>query len=444
MLKYLVMQYIRQKESKLRVYLQRYFIELEPYSLLFVKSSVLMNIISLVGALCIILFIPINAQILLDKYSVDINDLNFQIMVLSLLIVLITKLTAILISINRGNTINKRSFYLNLLYKLIFGQEYLASIILILCVIYRFYNLWTSLLLLIFILIIIRCYHQIFINSAYIFFTGLCLYNVAIFFSLNIESRIWYGGAMITLLATCYHLLVNRTFNHNNRKFQLIIFNQILKVKYPVFLNVPILLIIGQYLAISLPKALPISLTQIQFIGYILLLYCISIITIQIQNPILINIDWYANFVKYTFKSMTTEVDLLKILDRNNLLILITMAFVFFIESLYLFNNWLWWLFPLSFLIWYIDSSFSLYSFKILSISQRENLRQHTKKQLPYIFLIGISIMLITSKNIFYHLTSKLTIVIVISYILLVVLAIIFKKEGKTNFKNRIEANIND
>ncbi|WP_220454498.1 hypothetical protein, partial [Staphylococcus gallinarum] len=140
MLKYLVMQYIRQKESKLRVYLQRYFIELEPYSLLFVKSSVLMNIISLVGALCIILFIPINAQILLDKYSVDINDLNFQIMVLSLLIVLITKLTAILISINRGNTINKRSFYLNLLYKLIFGQEYLASIILILCVIYRFYN----------------------------------------------------------------------------------------------------------------------------------------------------------------------------------------------------------------------------------------------------------------------------------------------------------------
>lgn len=52
--------------------------------------------------------------------------------------------------------------------------------------------------------------------------------------------------------------------------------------------------------------------------------------------------------------------------------------------------------------------------------------------------------MLITSKNIFYHLTSKLTIVIVISYILLVVLAIIFKKEGKTNFKNRIEANIND
>ena len=169
-----------------------------------------MNIISLVGAICIILFIPINAQILLDKYSVDINDLNFQIMVLSLLIVLITKLTAILISINRGNTINKRSFYLNLLYKLIFGQEYLASIILILCVIYRFYNLWITLLLLIFIFIIIRCYHQILINSAYIFFTGLCLYNVAIFFSLNIESRIWYGGAMITLLATCYHLFVNK------------------------------------------------------------------------------------------------------------------------------------------------------------------------------------------------------------------------------------------
>ncbi|MGX9977294.1 hypothetical protein [Staphylococcus gallinarum] len=444
MLKYLVMQYIRQKESKLRVYLQRYFIELEPYSLLFVKSSFLMNIISLVGAICIILFIPINAQILLDKYSLDINDLNFQIMVLSLLIVLITKLTAILISINKGNIINKRSLYLNMIYKLIFGQEYIASIILILCVIYRFYNLWTSLLLLIFILIIIRCYHQIFINSAYIFFTGLCLYNVAIFFSLNIEPCIWYGGAMITLLATCYHLFVNKPCNRNNRKCQFIIFNQIFKVKYPVFLNVPIFLLIGQYLAISLPKALSISLTHIQFIGYILLLYCISIITIQIQNPILINIDWYANFVKYTLKSMTIEVDLLKILDRNNLLILNSMALVFLMECRYLFNYWAWWLFPLLILIWYIDSAFSLYSFKILSISQRENLRQHTKKQLPYIFLIGISIMLLTGKNNFYQLTNKLTIVIVISYILLVVLAVIFKKEGKTNLKNRIEANIND
>lgn len=52
--------------------------------------------------------------------------------------------------------------------------------------------------------------------------------------------------------------------------------------------------------------------------------------------------------------------------------------------------------------------------------------------------------MLLTGKNNFYQLTNKLTIVIVISYILLVVLAVIFKKEGKTNFKNRIEANIND
>ena len=43
--------------------------------------------------------------------------------------------------------------------------------------------------------------------------------------------------------------------------------------------------------------------------------------------------------------------------------------------------------------------------------------------------------MLITSKNIFYHLTSKLTIVIVISYILLVVLAIIFKKKVKLILK---------
>ncbi|RIL16211.1 hypothetical protein BUY99_14900, partial [Staphylococcus gallinarum] len=125
---------------------------------------------------------------------------------------------------------------------------------------------------------------------------------------------------------------------------------------------------------ISLPKALSISLTHIQFIGYILLLYCISIITIQIQNPILINIDWYANFVKYTLKSMTIEVDLLKILDRNNLLILNSMALAFLIECRYLFNYWAWWLFPLLILIWYIDSAFSLYSFKILSISQRENL----------------------------------------------------------------------
>ncbi|MCG7337792.1 hypothetical protein MHZ36_00680 [Staphylococcus sp. ACRSN] len=444
MLKYVVMQYIRQKESKLSVYLQRYFIELEPYALLFVKSSIWMNIISLIVAVCMILFVPINAQMLLDKYSVDINDLNFQIFILSFLIILITKLTAVLISINKKTVINKRSFYLNMIYKIIFGQEYLASIILILCAISRFYNVWTTLLLLIFILIIVRCYHQIFINSAYIFFTGLCLYNVAIFFSLNIESRIWYGGEMITLIAICYHLLVNKAFNTNNRKSQLIIFNHIFKVKYPVFLNVPVLLLIGQYLAISLPKALSISLTQIQFIGYILLLYCISIITIQIQNPILINIDWYANFVKYTLKPITTEVDLLKILERNNLIILISMAFVFFIESIYLFNHWLWWLFPLLFLIWHIDSAFSLYSFKILSISQRENLRQHTKKQLPYIFLIGISIMLITTKNISYHLTNKLTIVTFISYILLVVLAIIFKKEGKTNFKNRIEANIHD
>ncbi|RIN77169.1 hypothetical protein, partial [Staphylococcus simulans] len=241
-----------------------------------------------------------------------------------------------------------------------------------------------------------------------------------------------------------YHYFTPRNNNGINRNHQLAVSEKLKNKKKYSFIKLPGFITISQYILIVIPSLIPSYFTSKQLIIYIVIVILIVIITLQIHNSILINLDWYSNFICYLSNSNRNPKILLNILHRNNLKIIFIIGFSIFLESLYIYNQLYWWIFPLLFLIWKIDCSFTYYSFKVLSVSQRENLRQHTNKQLPYVCLIGIAVFLMTTIN---KIETKIDFSrfgIFVVCLALISLVYILEKEGEVSFIERMERNFND
>lgn len=426
------------------MYLKRYFSELEPFSLILVKIGLFLNYITILATLLFIITTHINIEYLVYTFFDNTLLKNIYIALASIFYIVITEILLVLSRINIYKYFKNLEFKYQFLYKVVFGQEYVITMLIIIVISIKLLNIIYTLAIMLIAIITVWTNIKELKVFLYLLSIIILLYQLVIITNVNIESHILIGSMVIIAIAYIYNSIYKKVTVEKDRNAQLMVLKSITKSRHFKLIDIPIMAVVLQYLAMVIPRIFSIPFTDIQLIGYINIVTVLLIIITQIKNPILINLDWYANFVKYVFKLKNNSYILIHVLERNNLIVILSITSLIFVESIFIYNVWCWWLIPLMLLLWYIDNAFTYYSFKFLSVSQRENLRQHTNKQLPYVCFIGISILLLTSVVNLNIRNIKITLVLIVTYLLLFGLTSLLKREGKENFKRRIEENFNE
>jgi hypothetical protein len=432
-LKYIILQYVRQEEYKLKVYLQKYFSELASLSLFLVKAKLIFELLFILMFGSIYLTINTDAVYTIDIFNLNLTNNNSKITLYVVFTIVSTILIMLIKKIQVTSLVKKEYAKLKFLYKCVFGINHLISLILIFIIATKFLNVTVLIILLLLIIV------NLFISKDYLikaiiitclFILTIQLYN---FFDLKLKYEHILTFTVLTTSIYLYRLrFKDLDFKLYSQKF---IFSKIIGSNQNLRLNIPISFVLVHNVMISLPSMIPLKITDVQLLSYLVFIYLISIIYLQIKNPILINLDWYGSFISYISKSKNGERKLLEVLEYNNLKLIFFLTSLVIIECVFIYHMFIWWIFPISFLIWNIDNTFSLFSFKILSITQRENIRQHSNKQLPYVILSGCCLPLIVNKSIS-DIDVNILIVFII-YIILMIVVMLVKREGRVEFKKR-------
>ena len=417
----------------LKVYLQKYFSELASFSLFLVKAKLILELLFVIIFSSIYLTINIDTVYTIDIYNLDLSNSNLTIILYAIFTIASAILIIVIKKIKINSLAKKEYKKLKFLYKCVFGINHLISLFLMFVIAMKLLNIIVLSVLLLLIIINLFISKDYLIKAIIIMSLFILLIQLYNFYDLNVNYEHIFTFALLAIAIYIYNLKFKKLdFILYSQKF---ISSRIIGSNQNLLLNIPISFILVHNAMISLPGMISIKFTEVQLLSYIVFIYLLSIIYLQIKNPILINLDWYGNFIRYISKRKNGEHKLLEVLEYNNLILILFITSLVFFECIFIYNTWIWWIFPISFLIWNIDNTFSLFSFKILSITQRENIRQHSNKQLPYVILSGCCLPLIVNKSIS-DIDVNILIVFII-YIILMIVVMLVKREGRVEFKKR-------
>jgi hypothetical protein len=325
-LKYIILQYVRQEEYKLKVYLQKYFSELASLSLFLVKAKLIFELLFILMFGSIYLTINTDAVYTIDIFNLNLTDNNSKITLYVVFTIVSTILIMLIKKIQVTSLVKKEYAKLKFLYKCVFGINHLISLILIFIIATKFLNVTVLIILLLLIIV------NLFISKDYLikaiiitclFILTIQLYN---FFDLKLKYEHILTFTVLTTSIYLYRLrFKDLDFKLYSQKF---IFSKIIGSNQNLRLNIPISFVLVHNVMISLPSMIPLKITDVQLLSYLVFIYLISIIYLQIKNPILINLDWYGSFISYISKSKNGERKLLEVLEYNNLKLIFFFNFI--------------------------------------------------------------------------------------------------------------------
>lgn len=423
MLELVFKQYFRARTKKTELFLKRYFPELSPMAYKFNLLKLVVSYLSYASCTLILIFLihehPVEG--LLPTRVLG----NFKPLFFLAVLLIAMQLSKAIYTINFPVFLGKKATALEIQYKLILGQDYLAPLILLIIISFKSSVGISS----VFIIILIPMYLY-FVKKNRVTYIDIgtvvaLLIQILNTFATNLTSIV-PSTIFIAVLIHTYNYIISRNSIGGKDSLQ-IKFKNVLLNNHVAVCQLGIGGFYLQYLLIITPFVFQLKLNKIFVTGLTFICIGILLIFTMLKNVPLLYLDYYGTTVAYLQSRNTKAIYVINKLRKNNTLLIFTTSLIvcFEIFVTYGINTFL--VILLTPIISLFDTVCSIYTLKELSSEQMHNIRMYSDKPIVATVLVGFGTLLLFPNPAVQAINS---IVVITIFLLLYVMLIILKNEA--------------